>query len=96
MGKVEINQSKARAVVQVVTRRELGETAERIYKNALIEVPVKTGRLRASHRIERVSEDELRVSANTPYASKVFDGEGPGGSRRPNRWLTRAADRSRV
>ena len=57
---------------------------------------MQTGRLLASHRIERAAEDKRIISANTPYARQVYDGDGPGGRSRPNRWLQRAIDRGRI
>jgi hypothetical protein len=93
MGKVEINNSKTRAIVRVLTRDQLDEAAESVLRLAQEECPVQTGKLLASHRIEKPSEDKRIISANTFYARDVFDGAQ---GRRPNRWLTRAADRARL
>ena len=93
MGKVQINTSKARAVVQAETQGELEDAAQSILRLAQEECPVQTGRLLASHRVDKVSEEHMRISANTPYARDVFDGAQ---GRIPNRWLLRAIDRARM
>ena len=96
MGKVAVNRGQARAMVQLETRDQLVGVGRTLMDLCKDECPVRTGHLRGSHHLERVSDEEIHIVAEAPYSLHVFDGDGPGGARRPNRWMLRAIDRARV
>ena len=94
MGRVKVDRSKAEVLIRRRAVENLDAQAERLLGYCQEEVPVKTGFLRASHRIVRVNFHTRRIVATAPYAREVYDGRGPQGSRRPNRWFQRAIDRA--
>ncbi len=96
MSKVSVDVTKLRAIVSVKAERELERQAEILKRLCQEECPVQTGRLLASHKVEDSGLGRRSVVADTPYARNVFDGEGPNGARRPNRWMLRGIDRMRT
>jgi hypothetical protein len=98
MGRVNISFSKSQAEtvfgpgIDRVTKARAKEIKEACQE----ECPVKTGRLRREHKIQKISFRNYRILADTSYASHVFDGDGPEGKRKPNRWLIRGVDRVRA
>jgi len=96
MGRVTIHRSKAQAMVRRAGFENLMEEGRTLLRYSQEECPVKTGNLLRSHRLVRVSWREVRIEATAGYARRVYDGDGPGGGRRPNRWFQRAIDRARL
>jgi hypothetical protein len=96
MGRLTLDRGKAEVLIRRVGTENLMEEGRRVMRYCQEESPVLTGELLASHRVVRVSWRAVRVIATAPYARRVFDGDGPNGRRRPNRWLTRGMDRARV
>jgi len=93
MGRVKLDRSKAQVVVRRAGLENLQEYGRKVLRNCQEECPVQTGRLLRSHRLVRVSWREVRIEATAPYSLAVFDGKQ---GRRPNRWLLRGLDRSRI
>ena len=93
MARVEINRSRIRALVNISSREELDEAAKTLLRLCKEESPEVTGDLIRSHEIEKPTPDRRIISANMPYARSVFDGDQ---ERKPNRWMLRAIDRSRL
>jgi hypothetical protein len=96
MGRVKVDRSKAQALVRRAGLENLREEGRKLLKLCQDECPVQTGFLRASHRMEGAGVFEVRIVAHARYARNVYDGDGPGGRRRPNRWFQRAIDRARI
>ena len=96
MGRINIDESELRGRVFATAAGELDRVADDLKTACQQECPVQTGRLLRSHKVVRVSPEFAVVLADTPYARNVFDGEGPNGPRRPNRWMLRGIDRMRL
>lgn len=96
MGRVDVNRGQAAVAIRNVSRDQFEQVGRHLLRLCQEECPVITGRLLSSHRIERISDEELHIVATAPYSLYVFDGDGPGRGRRPNRWMLRAIDRARI
>lgn len=95
MGRVQITKSNI-AINSIFDARAVNLTERRtneIKEACQEECPVQTGYMRSQHMVIRVGYRNFRMLVNTDYALEVFDGRGPEGPRRPNRWLDRGLDR---
>jgi hypothetical protein len=96
VGKVEIDTAKFGGRIFASARKQQEQAAEDLKRACQEECPVQSGNLLRNHKVIRITDERMIVLADTSYAQHVFDGDGPNGPRRPNRWMTRGIDRVRL
>lgn len=68
--KIQDNSSRWAADTKRKAYNKLATKAIDVMRLSQLQAPLLTGRLRSSHRVERLSDNKYEVTANTPYARR--------------------------